>query len=36
MEWEHKWTYKELVLDVKDVIDQIVEGDIYVDKTGRV
>ena len=27
MEWEHKWTYKELVLDVFNVIDQIVEGD---------
>ena len=27
MEWEHKWTYDELLTDVKAVIDQIVEGD---------
>ena len=27
MEWEHKYTYEELVLDVFNVIDQIVEGD---------
>ena len=35
-EWEHKWLYEELLEDVKSVIDQIVEGDIYVDETSRV
>lgn len=34
--WEHKWTYEELLEDVKSVIDQIVEGDIYVDETSGV
>ena len=35
-EWEHKWTYEELLEDAKSVIDQIVEGDIYVDETSGV
>lgn len=35
MAWEHKWTYDELLKDVKDVIDQIVEGDKNGDETSE-
>lgn len=35
MEWEHKYTYEELVLDVFNVIDQIVEGDKNGDETSE-
>ena len=36
MLWEKKWTYDELLADVESVIDQIVEEDWNVGKTGGI